>query len=194
MQAGRVVNMTIAPAVGSRDLHSSADSQSSGLLSDIVLNSRSLLSNNEIGTFEVTDPATGEVIAELPDVNEKQCLRAINTAVLAQDELSSLTGKERGYHLRQWHNLIVDHADELATIIAAENGKPITEAKGEVAYAASFVDWFAGAAPRIEGSVRILIDISADSLRAKLTRIRFSHRQVDKIASSLSSSPSEYAA
>lgn len=64
-----------------------------------------------------------------------------------------MTGKHRGQLLREWFRLILQAKDDLADIITTENGKTISEARGEVSYAADFVDWYAGAAPRVQGTV-----------------------------------------
>jgi len=64
-----------------------------------------------------------------------------------------MTGKARGELLLRWYSLVVEATEDLAAIITAENGKTLVEAQGEVAYAAGFLSWFAGAAPRVEGSV-----------------------------------------
>ncbi|MGL5009094.1 MAG: aldehyde dehydrogenase family protein, partial [Paracoccaceae bacterium] len=102
-------------------------------------------------TFQVTDPATGEVIATLPDFGRYEAGRAIGRAENAQREWAACTGKDRGGVLRKWHDLILANADDLAAILTAEMGKPLAEAKGEVLYGASYIEWFAEEAKRIYG-------------------------------------------
>ena len=102
-------------------------------------------------TFDVTNPARGDVIAKVADLGRKECARAIAAAEKAQKEWASWTGKERAAVLRKWFDLMVEHAEDLGTILTAEQGKPQPEAKGEVLYGASFVEWFAEEAKRVYG-------------------------------------------
>jgi succinate-semialdehyde dehydrogenase / glutarate-semialdehyde dehydrogenase len=103
------------------------------------------------GRFEVVNPSSGETIAFLPDMGAEETAEAIGTAHSAQVEWASRTGKERGAILRRLFDLMVANADDLATIITAEMGKPWAEARGEVLYGASYVEWFAEEAKRIYG-------------------------------------------
>ena len=102
-------------------------------------------------TFEVTDPATGAVIATLPDCGVVEAKEAIAAAEGAQASWAAKTGKERAAVLRRLYDLMVAHADDLAIIMTAEQGKPVPEAKGEVLYGASYVEWFAEEAKRVYG-------------------------------------------
>jgi succinate-semialdehyde dehydrogenase/glutarate-semialdehyde dehydrogenase len=102
-------------------------------------------------TFEVVNPSTGEVIATLPDLNRSEAARAIDAAHKAQREWAKKTGKERASVLRRLYDLMVENADDLATILTMEMGKPVAEAKGEVLYGASYVEWFGEEAKRIYG-------------------------------------------
>lgn len=102
-------------------------------------------------TFEVTNPATGEVIAVLPDVSKAEVTKAIDAAHAAQKAWAKKTGKERAAILRRWNDLMVANADDLATILTMEMGKPWTEARGEILYGASYVEWFAEEAKRVYG-------------------------------------------
>lgn len=104
-------------------------------------------------TFPVFDPATGEKIADVTDISVAETNAAIEHAHKAQKDWASWTGKERGAVLRRWFDLIVENADDLAAILTAEMGKPLPEAKGEVLYGASFIEWFAEEAKRIYGDV-----------------------------------------
>ncbi len=103
--------------------------------------------------FEVTNPARGEAVAEVPDMGVAEMDRAVEAAYAAQPAWAAKTAKERAAVLRRWHDLMLAHADDLAAILTAEMGKPYAEAKGEIAYGASFVEWFAEEAKRIYGDV-----------------------------------------
>ncbi len=101
--------------------------------------------------LEVANPATGAVIGTVPKLSPKQVEEAIAIAARAQKAWAGLTAKERAARLRAWYEAIMNHADDLALLMTTEQGKPLAEAKGEVAYAASFVEWFAEEAKRITG-------------------------------------------
>ncbi|MBN9235872.1 succinate-semialdehyde dehydrogenase (NADP(+)) [Mesorhizobium hungaricum] len=102
-------------------------------------------------TFEVTNPADGEVIAVLPDMSRAEGARAIDAAYKAQKQWASKTGKERAAALRALYDLMVANADDLAAILTMEMGKPLAEAKGEILYGASYVEWFGEEAKRVYG-------------------------------------------
>ncbi|MGR3513068.1 MAG: NAD-dependent succinate-semialdehyde dehydrogenase [Paracoccaceae bacterium] len=102
-------------------------------------------------TFEVTNPARGDVIAHVADLSRAETARAIAAAETAQKDWAARTAKERANILRKWYDLMVEHADDLGTILTAEQGKPLAEAKGEILYGASFIEWFAEEAKRIYG-------------------------------------------
>ncbi|OQO12720.1 hypothetical protein B0A48_02184 [Cryoendolithus antarcticus] len=102
-------------------------------------------------TFEVTDPASGKVIGTMPEMSAKETEDAITAAAAALPAWRKKTGRERGRILRAWYQLMVDNAEDLAKLITWENGKPIADARGEVAYAAGFFEWFAEEAPRVGG-------------------------------------------
>ncbi|MEM7743627.1 MAG: NAD-dependent succinate-semialdehyde dehydrogenase [Pseudomonadota bacterium] len=102
-------------------------------------------------TFPVTNPARGDVIAEVADLSREEVATAIDAAYEAQREWAAWTGKERAAVLRRWFELMVEHADDLGTILTAEQGKPHAEAKGEILYGASFIEWFAEEAKRTYG-------------------------------------------
>ncbi len=103
--------------------------------------------------FEVTDPATGEVIGRVPDMGETETARAIAAADRAFAGWSRKLAKERATILRRWFECIMASSDELALLMTTEQGKPLAEAHGEVAYAASFVEWFAEQAKRANGAI-----------------------------------------
>ncbi|NTG50247.1 NAD-dependent succinate-semialdehyde dehydrogenase [Agrobacterium rhizogenes] len=102
-------------------------------------------------TFDVINPATGEVLASLPDMGAAETTTAIDAAYAAQAAWAARPAKERSAILRKWFDLMVAHADELGAILTAEMGKPLPEAKGEILYAASYVEWYAEEAKRIYG-------------------------------------------
>lgn len=102
-------------------------------------------------TFEVTNPASGAVITQVPDMNAEDTRRAIEAAKAAQPAWAALTAKERSNKLYAWFAAITTHTDELARIMTCEQGKPLAEAKGEVAYGASFIQWFAEEGKRAYG-------------------------------------------
>ena len=108
--------------------------------------------NGEDGaTFDVTNPARGDVIAKVADLSRAQTARAIAAAEAAQKEWAAKTAKERANILRSWYDLMMENADDLGTILTAEQGKPLAEAKGEIGYGASFIEFFAEEAKRIYG-------------------------------------------
>lgn len=102
-------------------------------------------------TFEVTNPSTGEVLAVLPDLGKEEVRLAVEAAHLAQKNWAKRTGKERAAVLRKLYDLLVSNVDDLATILTLEMGKPWPEAKGEILYGASYVEWFGEEAKRVYG-------------------------------------------
>ncbi len=102
-------------------------------------------------TFAVTNPARGDVIAQVADLTRAETARAIAAAETAQKDWARRTAKDRSNLLRAWFDLMVANADDLATILTAEQGKPLAEAKGEILYGASFVEWFSEEARRVYG-------------------------------------------
>ena len=104
-------------------------------------------------TVNVTNPATGEVLGTVPNMGAAETRRAIAAAAAAFPAWAAKTAKERATLLRRWHDLMLDNRDDLATLMTAEQGKPFAESKGEIAYAASFIEWFAEEAKRVYGDV-----------------------------------------
>jgi succinate-semialdehyde dehydrogenase/glutarate-semialdehyde dehydrogenase len=104
-------------------------------------------------TFDVTNPADGATIGTVPNLGAAETQAAIDAANAAFPAWSAKTGKERAAVMRKWFDLLIAHADDLAALMTAEQGKPLPEAKGEVAYGASFVEWFAEEAKRVSGDV-----------------------------------------
>ncbi|GGH63024.1 succinate-semialdehyde dehydrogenase [Frigidibacter albus] len=102
-------------------------------------------------TITVTNPATGALIAAVPSVSCAEVARAIAAAEIAQVAWAARPAKERAAVLRMWFDLILGATEDLALILTSEQGKPLSEARGEIAYAASYVEWFAEEAKRIYG-------------------------------------------
>ena len=105
------------------------------------------------GTRDVTNPATGEKIGTVPDMGAAETRRAIEAAHAAFPAWAAKTAKERGAILRRWNDLMLANSEDLAKLMTAEQGKPLAEAKGEIAYAASFIDWFAEEGKRLYGDI-----------------------------------------
>lgn len=101
----------------------------------------------------IFNPATGELLGTVPELGEKETQLAIDSAYLAQKEWAARTAQERSNVLRRWYELMIAHADDLANILTLEQGKPLVEAKGEILYAASFIEWFAEEGKRIYGDI-----------------------------------------
>jgi succinate-semialdehyde dehydrogenase/glutarate-semialdehyde dehydrogenase len=104
-------------------------------------------------TIDVTNPATGEVIGTIPNMGAAETKRAIEAANKAWPAWRKKTAKERANLLRNWFNLMMAAQEDLAIILTAEQGKPLAEAKGEIAYGASYIEWFAEEAKRIYGDI-----------------------------------------
>ncbi|WP_213777961.1 NADP-dependent succinate-semialdehyde dehydrogenase [Caballeronia sp. dw_276] len=102
-------------------------------------------------TFEVTDPATGESLGTVPNMGTAETRRAIDAANKAWPAWRKKTAKERAAIMRRWYDLMLENADDLAMILTREQGKPLAEAKGEIGYAASFIEWFAEEGKRVSG-------------------------------------------
>ncbi|KAI2679922.1 NAD-dependent succinate-semialdehyde dehydrogenase [Pseudomonas sp. TNT3] len=100
---------------------------------------------------DIFNPANGELIGRVPNLGAEHARLAIASANKAWPVWRALTAKERSNILKRWHALMLEHADELAAILTLEQGKPLAEAKGEILYAASFIEWFAEEAKRIYG-------------------------------------------
>jgi succinate-semialdehyde dehydrogenase/glutarate-semialdehyde dehydrogenase len=136
-------------------LDSSTDLKS--MLSDPnLLQTQAFINNQWVdgengATFAVSNPARGDVITQVADLSRADLARAIDGAEVAQKKWAALTAKERCNILRKWYNLMMEHQSDLAIILTAEMGKPLAEAMGEIAYGASFVEFFAEEAKRNYG-------------------------------------------
>lgn len=132
-------------------------------------------------TFAVRDPATGDVLAEVPDMGAAETRRAIEAAERALPAWRGKLAKERAQILRRLHDLLLAEQERLAQIITAEQGKPLAEARGEIAYGAAYFDWFAEEGRRVYGDVipqqarekRILVFKQAIGVTAAITPWNF---------------------
>ncbi|MCX2863702.1 NAD-dependent succinate-semialdehyde dehydrogenase [Paucibacter sp. PLA-PC-4] len=103
--------------------------------------------------FEVLDPADGSVVARVPDSAACDAEAAVQAAHTAFPAWRDMPAKERARLLKRWHDLVIEHQDDLGRLLSREQGKPWTEARGEIAYAASYIEWFAEEATRANGDV-----------------------------------------
>ncbi|WP_375688168.1 NAD-dependent succinate-semialdehyde dehydrogenase [Pseudooceanicola sp. LIPI14-2-Ac024] len=144
----------------------------------------------ENGTFDVVNPARGDVIAKVANLSRAQIAKAIDAAYEAQKDWASWTGKERAAVLRKWFDLMMENQDDLGTILTAEQGKPLAEAKGEIAYGASFIEFFAEEAKRIYGETipghqrdkRILVLKQPIGVAASITPWNFPNAMITRKA------------
>ncbi len=105
------------------------------------------------GSIKVNNPATGEIIGTVPDMGAAEARRAVEAADRAWPAWRAKTAKERAVLLRKWYDLMMANQDDLGLLLTTEQGKPLPEAKGEIAYGASFIEWFAEEGKRIYGDV-----------------------------------------
>ena len=119
------------------------------------------------GMFGVDNPARGDRIAEVANCTPEDAARAIEAGARAQRDWAARTAKDRSQVLRRWFDLMMEHQDDLGTILTAEQGKPLAEARGEIAYGASFVEFFAEEAKRVRGEI---IPGHAPNLRIQVLR------------------------
>ena len=129
------------------------------LLSDpSLLETRGYLAGNWVSgdknqSFDVINPARGDTVAQVANLSREQISVAIDSAYEAQKEWAKNTGKERATILRRWFDLMMENSEDLAKILTAEQGKPLSESKGEIAYGASFIEFFAEEAKRVYGEI-----------------------------------------
>ena len=139
---------------------------------------------------DIFNPASGERLGSVPDMGSSETRRAITAAQSAQQSWRKRTAKERASILRRWFELILQHQEDLARIMTAEQGKPLTEARGEIAYAASFIEWFAEEAKRVYGDIipghqddkRILIQKEPVGVTAAITPWNFPSAMITRKA------------
>jgi succinate-semialdehyde dehydrogenase/glutarate-semialdehyde dehydrogenase len=133
------------------------------------------------GVFKVTNPATGATVCEVADMGAAETRRAIEAAERALPAWRARTAKDRSAVLRRWFDLVMANADDLALLMTTEQGKPLGEARGEVVYGASFIEWFAEEGKRVEGDIiptyapdrRILVMKQAIGVCAAITPWNF---------------------
>ncbi len=125
----------------------------SGLLKPFGLIDGRWVGADDGATFPVQDPATGTVIAEVPAMGAAETTRAVESCNAAWPAWRALAAKQRAALLRRWYDLILANADAIAAILVAEQGKPMAEARGEIVYGASFIEWFAEEGKRISGEI-----------------------------------------
>ena len=139
---------------------------------------------------DIFNPATGEKLGSVPNLGREETRRAIEAARLAQPAWRALTAKERAARLRRWYELMLANQEDLAQIMTAEQGKPLAEARGEVLYAASFLEWFAEEAKRAYGDVipahagdkRILVQKEPVGVTAAITPWNFPSAMITRKA------------
>jgi succinate-semialdehyde dehydrogenase/glutarate-semialdehyde dehydrogenase len=125
--------------------------QDSSLLHEKCYINGQWLDADSASTITVTNPANGDVLGTIPDMGATETQAAIDAANAALPAWRALTAKERATKLQAWFRLMMDNQDDLGLLMTLEQGKPIAEAKGEIAYAASFIEWFAEEAKRVYG-------------------------------------------
>ncbi|OUE79212.1 hypothetical protein AZ013_004255 [Citrobacter freundii] len=108
---------------------------------------------DDSNTLSVSNPATGAVLGQIPNMGTSEAQRAIDAASQALPAWRAMTAAQRSTLLKAWHHLILDNKTALAQIMTAEQGKPLAEAEGEIVYAASFIEWFAEQAKRTNGEI-----------------------------------------
>lgn len=106
---------------------------------------------HELQAHTPSDPSTSDLVGTCAECDAQDTRAAIQAAADAFPAFRTLTGRERAKLLRKWYDLMVENAEDIAKLITWENGKPVAEAKGEVAYAANFFEWFSEEAPRTYG-------------------------------------------
>ena len=139
----------------------------SALLRDALFINGEWLAPDGLERFPVTNPATGLELASLPRAGRDEARSAIDAAEAAFGPWSRQTARERSRLLRRWHDLILENLDDLARILTAEQGKPLAEARGEIAYGAAFFEWYAEEAKRVYGET-----IPAPSTNQRLLVLR----------------------
>ncbi|BEV72254.1 NADP-dependent succinate-semialdehyde dehydrogenase [Paludibacterium sp. THUN1379] len=141
-------------------------------------------------TIEVTNPATGERLATVPKMGKSEAERAVAAAEKAFPLWKKKTAKERAAILRRWYDLMMANQEDLATILTAEQGKPLAEAKGEIAYGASYIEWYAEEAKRVygdtiptsQGDKRILVLKEPIGVTAAITPWNFPNAMITRKA------------
>jgi len=141
-------------------------------------------------TQKVFNPATGEVIGTVPNMGRDETRRAIEAADAAQSAWAKKTGKERSTVLRRWHTLIAENIEDLALLMTHEQGKPLSEAKGEIQSGLDYLEWFAEEAKRVYGDVipghmadkRLIVIKQPVGVTAAITPWNFPHSMISRKA------------
>jgi succinate-semialdehyde dehydrogenase / glutarate-semialdehyde dehydrogenase len=141
-------------------------------------------------TLEVTNPASGQKLGSIPNLGAAETRRAIAAASAALPAWKARTAKERSVILRRWFELMIEHQEDLAALMTAEQGKPLAESKTEIVYAASFIEWFAEEAKRLYGDIipghqidkRILVLRQAIGVVAAITPWNFPSAMITRKA------------
>jgi succinate-semialdehyde dehydrogenase/glutarate-semialdehyde dehydrogenase len=125
----------------------------SKLLRELCFIDGSWVGADDAGALDVKNPATAQKLGSIPNMGAAETRRAIAAAAAALPAWKARTAKERAVILRRWFDLMLEHQDDLATLMTAEQGKPLAESKVEIQYAASFIEWFAEEAKRLYGDI-----------------------------------------
>ncbi|UOO93737.1 NAD-dependent succinate-semialdehyde dehydrogenase [Vitreoscilla stercoraria] len=141
-------------------------------------------------TVEVTNPANGEVIGTVPQMGQAEADRAVTAASAALNAWKNKSAKERSQILRKWFDLMMEHQEDLGKILTIEQGKPLSEAKGEIAYGASYIEWYAEEGKRIYGDIipslgldkRILVTKQPIGVCAAITPWNFPNAMITRKA------------
>lgn len=104
-------------------------------------------------TLAVSNPSTGATLGQIPNMGRAEAQQAVDAAAAALPNWRAFTAAQRAALLKNWHRLILENKTALAQIMTAEQGKPLAEAEGEIAYAASFIEWFAEQGKRANGEI-----------------------------------------
>ncbi|NPD16512.1 NAD-dependent succinate-semialdehyde dehydrogenase [Xinfangfangia sp. D13-10-4-6] len=138
-----------------------------GLLKSACLVNGEWVNARSAAVTDVTNPASGALVGQVPQMSPEEISAVIEAAAVAQKLWAARPAAERSKILRQWFELMLQHQEDLGRIMTAEQGKPLAEAKGEIAYAASFVEWFAEEAKRVYGDT-----IPAPKANQRITVLR----------------------
>lgn len=143
----RVENISEIGSVEMQILHPTAAS----LLFESALIAGKWTDSSSGRMLDVLNPATGSVVGKVPNLDGEETAHAIAAAEKALPAWRALSAKVRSQHLRKWHDLVLENLEGLAQLLTAEQGKPLSEARGEIAYGATFIEWFAEEAKRVYG-------------------------------------------
>ena len=127
--------------------------QNSNLLRDLAFIDGAWRGSDSGKSYEVYNPYDGSFIASVPDMGKTETESAVQAADRAFKEWRAYTASERASILRRWYDLLIDHQEDLALLLTTEQGKPLTEARGEIRYGAAFIEWFAEEARRVYGDI-----------------------------------------